>query len=184
MRQSMFAQADSVQHKKYQVKIKFNSTPLYPKSKPPYIGELFETTDSTLILRMKYSSNELTLEETSDYRFPNIPVSSISVIKLYKKGNAGKGILIGFLSGFAAGIILDLITYKSCDELYPNGGNHCIEIYSRGESLMISGMLLAIPGAIIGAIAGTAKIVYPIGGKQENYIRHRKQLIEYSIMNK
>ena len=93
-------------------------------------GELIAVKKNSLLLLMKF-----VVDITVD-------IKDIKVIKIVKKSQAGKGVLYGWSAGGLIGVI-----YGSVIE--PPYGN-------KAGVILFSGILFAIPGALIGISIGTA----------------------------
>jgi hypothetical protein len=116
-------------------------------------GELIAVKDDSLLLKEQESGADVT-----------VGISDISVIKIVKGAKSSKGALAGGLIGAGIGIA---ILHVSDAELAsdPEGG--------IGANLMV-GLLGAIPGALLGALAGPALISdkkYQIEGVTERQIQ-------------
>ena len=126
-------------------------------------GYLFDTKDS-LITILKYSA-------VGGYQ--NIAVSNIDEIKLRRKGVITKSALYGTLAGISIGVI---IGYASGDF---DAGIFSISAHEKATYL---GILLSLPGAIIGSIVGRRmNVKIPIRGNQKTYDAQREKLKRYQM---
>jgi hypothetical protein len=107
--------------------------------------------------------------EYADYDNPirEVMVSNIDLIEVRKKNRVGKIAIIGAVGGFAIGSIIGLA----------KGGD---SNYSVEQKALLGGISLAIPGALVGMLVGSVKIVIPVEGKLFNYKKHKQQLQTYS----
>jgi hypothetical protein len=108
----------------------------------------------------------------SNFETSKIMVSNIKQIEFRRKEKIGRSILIGTVSGFALGGIIGLAT---------GADSNTWPYFTTEEQTLIAGTLLAIPGAIVGAVVGTMKIKVPISGNQDNYIKQKEKLKTYII---
>ena len=85
----------------------------------------------------------------------------------------GKGLLIGGANGLVLGGAIGLLS----------GDDNPTDLLSATaeEKAIAYGILLFIPGSIIGYIAGNAKLQMSINGNYENYLKREAQLIKFSI---
>ena len=111
----------------------------------------------------------------SDQEFTMIKATQIDMVKIRRKGSIGKGVAIGALSGFAAGVILGLI--EGDDQ--PSGSWDVINYTAEAKAIMY-GTTFLIPGAIIGAVVGSIKIKIPIKGNTDTFNKNKQRLKKYS----
>lgn len=101
---------------------------------------------------------------------------AIAQVILKRKGNVGKGILLGTLSGAAIGAIIGLVTYQEPD--CGPGTWFCLD-FGPGFSALGGGIIGAFGGGLIGGIAGaSAKKTFSIGGKKEKYDAMKMSVLE------
>jgi len=93
-------------------------------------------------------------------------------LKFRKKNAIGKGIGYGALLGFGFGAIIGLTSAKD---------NNVWEL-SAGERAVVLGIPMMIPGAILGALIGSAKVKIPINGKMDHYEKQRIKINKYSLV--
>jgi hypothetical protein len=138
-------------------------------------GELFKT-DDTSITMMKVTRNYKSYNKT-DFELMPISVSSLEYLEFKKKGDTGKGIVIGGLSGLLIG---GLIGFASGDD--EQGGWENMFAMTAGEKAVVGGILGIIPGALIGLAVGSSKNIFiGIHGNNEKYNSSRKRMDKFSI---
>ena len=118
--------------------------------------------DSTSIIKGYLSEVEDSLIVVSNfynYEKQNIYYYDIKEIKFRKKGKVGKGFLYGALTGFAVGAIAGFADGDDRGDF---------EFFTAEEKAILGGIVLAIPGALIGGVIGAAKIKIPINGDVMN----------------
>ena len=141
----------------------------------------FHHIDST---GLYFSQSAMDLRDASTLR--HVPLRKINALGLRKKGAAGKGILIGSLTGMAAGFI--------CGQLI--GGQKTqrrvakFEFYNRTYSWTYSTTtgvkrgVFIVPGAIVGGILGGSlgglRKQFILGGKKNNLQRQENKLKKYT----
>jgi hypothetical protein len=134
-------------------------------------GVLYDVKDSTILIS---TSLELADYNTKNIKPTEIPVRSIEKIKIRRRNNIGRNAGLGAVGGLLAGGLLGLIG-SGTDE--PGG----IISFSKGETILITGAIFAVPMGIIGAIVGSSKQKIIINGNIEDYNKIKYQLKEYSI---
>ena len=141
---------------------------VYSKSNTTFMGSLYQTGDSSIVVaatKKQFYSNTTALEQ--------FPVNQINELKIRKRGQVGKGALIGVGSGILLGALVGRLSYTPCD--------NCFLDFGPGFSTM-GGAILGIPvGALVGIAAGSVRSSYPISGKQSNYASQREKLKQFSI---
>ena len=162
---SIFAQDTSVIQKPYRTWFSLNNQPTKAK------GVLFEIQDSTISVAKIDMIKHYPVEEIEA---ANYNVSNIEIIKVRKNNNIGKGILIGTITGIAAGSIIGLISGDDPPDTFL--------ALTAGEKALILGTPLAFGGAAIGGFVGAIKISIPINGSPDLFNQNKKDLINYSLM--
>ena len=125
-------------------------------------GFLYAVNDSSIVVS---SSSELLADQYSASLNNTIAVANIKKIRLRKKGNVGKGYIIGTSIGIVAGILL-----------------------ASGEddgftTLAAAGMLGIVGSAVgtgVGSISGTKR--YTIDGNQETFLISQQELKTLSLV--
>jgi hypothetical protein len=142
----------------YRVWISLLNEPFYVQ------GTLYQLKDSSLFV-----SDYVMPIEYAEYDNPirEVMVSNIDIIELRKKNRVGKITILGAVGGFAIGSIFGLAKGSDAN-------------YSAGQKALLGGISLAIPGALVGMLVGSVKIVIPVEGKLFNYKIHKQQLQTYS----
>jgi hypothetical protein len=127
-------------------------------------GTLYQLKDTSLFV-----ADYVMPIEYAEYDNPTreIMVSNIDIIEVRKKNRVGKIAVLGAVGGFAIGSIIGLA--KGSDSNY-----------SAEQKALLGGISLAIPGALVGMLVGSVKIVIPIEGKLFNYKQKKQQLQTYS----
>ena len=138
-------------------------------------GELYEIRDSSIVVinQGNYNFDPPVKSDTL-----KIDIKSVDAVKIRKKGNVGKGILIGALSGLVAGGVVDLIYYASWKSYVPpratNIGDGIANAMAKDPRIFsiaagIIGIAFVGTGISIGAAVGSARISFPIKGNQEQF---------------
>ncbi len=162
---SLRAQTDSAVEKKQKIFIA-SITTMDGKS---FKGPLSAVTDTQVIL--KTNANPL-----------SVPAENLKAITLKRKNSVGRGALIGFGIGAAAGIIIGLASGDDPVMSYPNPNEDPFGIgtavvamnnafaMTAGQKAIAGGLGLGATGAIVGTIIGAvAKKKFTIGGKKEKF---------------
>ena len=110
----------------------------------------------------------------SQQKLEDIAISNMKQINFRKKNAIGKSMGYGALIGFGLGAVIGL---ASGDD---KGG---FISFTAEEKALAAGIFLTIPGAIIGALVGSAKVKIPINGKMDQYERQRMKIQKYSLMD-
>lgn len=127
-------------------------------------GDLIELKDSTIIFR-----NDNRREVLQEVR-----ISDIQYIKVARKKNLGKGILIGAATGLVVGGLIG--------SAIPNRNSTTIPGQIDKSSNSAGAITLCtILGTVIGAIAGSAKKTLPIYGNMYWYQKYKQNLDKYSV---
>lgn len=130
-------------------------------------------TNDTKAIGILYSADKngiLIMRE--DLTQANIDSKTIEVIKLRRKGSVGRGVWIGALSGATAGAVTG---YASGDD-EPGWFSATAEEKALGH-----GLLLAFPGAGVGAIFGSGKTTFLINGDDDTYLAKLAEIKKYSL---
>lgn len=132
-------------------------------------GSLSAVNDTQLILK------------TNDHQL-HVPAETVKSFTLKRKHSVGRGALIGFGIGAAAGIIIGLASGDDPVMTYPNPNEDPLGLgtmmvamnnafaMTAGEKAIAGGLGLGATGAIVGTIIGAvAKKKFIIGGKKERF---------------
>ena len=127
-------------------------------------GVLYELKDSSLLM-----SNYKTY---ADFIIDNNPIielkiSNIELIEARKRNSIGMGIFLGAVSGFTVGGLIGLTRGDDAE-------------HTTGQKALIGGAGLAIPGALVGLLVGSVKVVIPLDGSFLKYKEQRQKLQQYS----
>ena len=140
-----------------------------PMDKSPKLkGYLTGLEDSLITVSKHLNKLELTRNNQS------INIQNIETIKFRRKGRIGRGILVGALTGFTIGGILGL---SSEDD------RRGIVSFTKEQKALMGGVVLSVPGAIIGAIIGSLKVKIPINGNRTTFKNRKKDLRNFMITN-
>jgi len=146
-------------------------------------GCLQAIADSIISLSDKKSL--LRFYRDDDHGSSSFNVASLDRVQLHRKGSVGRGIWGGALIGFATGFIAGIVQGNDEDKTVqiPNifGGGYDTYVV-KGTTASQKGMLLGatgiLGGVIIGAIIGAASHnKFIIRGKKENYEKMRKKMM-------
>lgn len=98
-----------------------------------------------------------------------IPIQEITNVKIRNKKSVKKGAFLGGSIGFGAVTLLSISSYDSSTDMI-----------SLNFLIVLGGALVAIPGAIIGAIFGSKKTKIDVSG---NIDKFRKGLNDFITIN-
>jgi len=125
-------------------------------------GFLAGLTDSTLLYAPDFKS--LWLDTLTHPFYP----TEITGVQLRRRGSAGKGVLLGLLTGFVVGTTTGIISTSNCDQSIPF--NFCGLDLPLG---IISGSLLGIiPGQLIGGL----RFNFSIGQQRDVFKLKRRRM--------
>jgi hypothetical protein len=137
-------------------------------------GVLFEIMDSSVVV-----SNSLNKTDyyQGKYDVSKVDIRNIDVVKMRKKNNIGKGILIGGVSGATVGGIIGVIGWKrSHNNAWQEAGN------AINNGLIVTvGILTTITGFFIGAVIGSARTKIQVHGSQKQFEENKSLLNDYSV---
>jgi hypothetical protein len=145
------------------------------KSKPfKTKGALYETKDSSILV-----SNSLAKKDYSNHKFETLKlhIKDIETIKIRKKDNIDRGILLGALTGLIVGSMLAVV---NADPPCPQSSLFCFRFTAK-ELAVLYGVPLSLGGAAIGGILGSVKLNFPINGSMEKYNKNKEKLNKYSL---
>lgn len=131
-------------------------------------GYLYALEDSMLALAV----GSMPATPLTDMR--TIPIREVDQMKFQKAGSSGQGAAIGAAAGFGLGFIIGFASSSPSEGLV---------IVKPEVAALATGAIMAIPGAVIGALAGGTKITIPIGGDPLRYGRQKKELEKYLLKN-
>ena len=110
-------------------------------------------------------------KKPEQYQLVNYSIHDIQTLALRKKGNIGKGFVIGSIVGAIWGLFYSCKTYNPSLD------------WSKTEDKIFCGFKYGIIGGAIGGIIASYKVVIPINGSKDNYLSHRRWLKRYSMEN-
>ncbi|HEY0680290.1 MAG TPA: glycine zipper family protein [Chitinophagaceae bacterium] len=159
--QAIFSQ-DTLLRKNYIVKTK-----LLKINDSVYNVYLADINDTALLLsRTPVSFRSYISENPYSVNF-----DQIRDVTLSRKGNAGRGILIGVITGAVVGGIIGAITYQGCD--------NCFLDFGIGFDITIGAFLGSIGGGLTGLIIGSSKKrQFSVGGGRDNFNRMRLSVLD------
>ncbi len=133
-------------------------------------GRLFAITDSSVLITKKAVAlkfSDVDLKEGKIFSF-----TEIEKLQLQRKGNVGRGVLIGSLTG---GLLIGIAAAISTSSTSANTGFR----YSTGGVEVVGGVFIgAVGGALIGAIIGAlSHKTFFIRGKKERFDKMRTKMI-------
>jgi len=111
------------------------------------------------------------LSKNNSFDFNDLTIiraQDIQLIKIRRKGKIGNSILIGGLSGAGLSILLGATTNDT-------------GFFTKGEVMVLSGILFVPLGVGIGALAGTKKESFNIGGNLKAYQLELKKIQSYAL---
>lgn len=124
-------------------------------------GRFLEIEDSKLLFYKKSAKSAIHLN-----------ISDIEHIKFRKNGRIGRGVFTGAMMGISTGAILG---YLSGDDKCE--GLICIN-FTKEEKAVLGGLIMSVPGAIIGGLLGALKVKIPIGS---GYDKDLAKLKKYQL---
>jgi hypothetical protein len=127
-------------------------------------GTLYELRDSTLLVSHYKTFSEFIVDDSPTIE---LHINNIDLIETRKRNRIGMGILIGAVSGFTVGGLIGLTRAADAEQ-------------TTGQKALIGGASLAIPGALVGLLVGSVKVVIPIEGSILKYKDQRLKLQKYS----
>lgn len=107
------------------------------------------------------------------------PVQDIEYLQFRRKGGGGIGAVVGALVGFGTGYMIASNQVKDAE--LENA--QWLEDLVKDTAKLGTGVLVAIPGAVIGAVIGGTRITIPINGNQRQYESQLKKLEKYRVSN-
>jgi len=134
-------------------------------------GDIIDIEDSFLVVNKSYIKNKEKLL-MDNFQLMKIPSIRIDEVSAWKKGSAGRGLLIGSLTGAFVGSLVALATYKE-----PPDGSWIV--ISKGETILGGTIFGFVSGGLIGLVIGSIRIKIPINGKQDKFDSARKQYQSY-----
>jgi hypothetical protein len=132
-------------------------------------GVLYEVNDSSVFV-----SNSLLKKDYSigKYNVTKISFSNIDLVKTRMKNSVRRGALIGFVTGFAVGGLIGLISGDDSPGILS---------FSAKEKALLYGIPLAVGGTGVGELIGSIKIKIPINGSMDKFNRNKSRLKKYTI---
>jgi hypothetical protein len=131
-------------------------------------GYIQSVADSGINFTVSGKRNSFVIREESKMY---INAVAIDKLKIRREGAVGRGMLIGAGVGFVVG---GLLGYA----YIPNYGIFITP--PRGENALAGACIWAIPGSIIGALAGTFRVTIPIHKNQELYKSQKGWISSYT----
>ena len=119
-------------------------------------GILYQLKDSSILI------TDIITKESQE-----IEIKDIQKIKIRRKNGAGRGAIIGTVSGLVAGGLIGLAEGDG--------------FFSKEETALLSGVFFSGVGAGAGALIGTIKKKFDINGSIDNYNKNKEKLREYTI---
>jgi hypothetical protein len=127
-------------------------------------GYLYAVNDSSIVVS---SSSELLADEYSASLNNTIAVANIKKIRLRKKGNVGKGYIIGTSIGIVTGIILGATASEG-------------DGFSTLAAAGMMGIVGSVIGTGVGSISGAKR--YNIDGNQDTFLISQQELKTLSLV--
>lgn len=147
----------------------------------PVMGYLAELQDSTI-----WISPEIYVRSSAYWK---LPAADIESLKFRRKGSVGRGLLIGGLSGLAAGAIIGLASGSDdkdeCNYVTIAGSPVCFSRINPGlsasEKAVVYGLGTGTVGMLVGVIIGASRITIPLNGNVRTYRNQKERLRKYQI---
>ena len=117
-------------------------------------------TDGTKMTGVLYSANEEGILLRGDNLNDPIAPTSITAIKIRRKGKVGKGALYGAAGGAVVGFTIGILSGDDDPGWFSS---------TKEEKAGIGALFLTPIGAVIGGLVGTKRITIPIDGSTETY---------------
>jgi hypothetical protein len=134
--------------------------------------------DETKVRGILYAASEdglIVLDKDLADSLVTVDATTIVMIKVRKKGNVGKGVLIGTAGGAALGAILGLAGGGDEDDCY-------IWCFTAEEYALMGAVTLALPGAGVGALIGSSRKKFGINQNLDTYGYHLPELQGYALL--
>jgi len=138
-------------------------------------GILFSLSDTSITISNANSKKSLFSE---NHNLFNIPIVNIESLTASRKGSVLIGALIGAAAGFALGCLLMEASNNEAGSSSDSGWG-----ISLTFAPWMGGVVMAIPGAIIGTIVGAIHVSLPtnINGDIIKYNKHKAKLKKYAF---
>ncbi|MBC2837810.1 hypothetical protein [Robiginitalea sp. SC105] len=136
-----------------------------------------KTITGTKVKGILYSADQsglLLVDKNLMDTIASLEITNIDVLKVRKKGNIGRGAWIGAASGALMGAVLG---YAEGDAP-PDCWLFC---QTAEEKALMVGIVLTVPGTGIGALIGTGRKKYLIGGAADSYLPILPELQGYAL---
>ena len=125
-------------------------------------GFLYAVNDSSIVVS---ASSDLVTDQYTASLNNSLAIANIKKIRLRKKGNIGKGYIIGTSIGIVAGILL------------ASGEGDGFTTFAAAGMMGIVG---SVVGTGVGGLSGTKR--YTIDGNQEKFLKYRQELKTLSLV--
>lgn len=125
-------------------------------------GFLYAVNDSSIVVS---ASSDLVTDQYTASLNNSIAIANIKKIRLRKKGNVGRGYIIGTSIGIVTGILL------------ASGEGDGFTTFAVAGMMGIVG---SVVGTGVGSLSGTKR--YTIDGNQENFLTYRQELKTLSLV--
>lgn len=140
-------------------------------------GVLYELQDSAIKVSDSYDVMDYL---AGNFTVTEYPVKNIEDISIRRKNNPGRGLLIGWGTGFVFGFTVGMLSLED-DPPCGQWDFFCTK-YTKEDKALGAAFLSSVAGMGIGAIAGSIKMIYPINGNLEDYFINKYELEKYSIL--
>ena len=157
--------------------IKLYNTWVYLSNEPYLVdGYFYAMKDSSILISDSNSKRDYF---RSNFNTVELQIKDIKTIKTRRKGNKGRGVLIGALTGLAIGVI----TGFAVGDDPPCTGYYfiCSPVSAETKAFLLGSTFAAV-GAGLGALMGSMKVTIPLNGNTKNYHRHHSELKRYAII--
>lgn len=156
----------------------FAFSPSHAQKVKTYKARVILTND-TRVKGVLYAANEEGLVLLDKNLLDTVKVIdpvTIEMIKVRKKGRVGNSTLIGAASGMALGAIIGFASGDDPDDCW-------ILCYTAEEKALLTGTVLAVPGAGVGALIGTESKKFRVNGDIDLYQTYLPELRRYALQS-
>ncbi len=140
-------------------------------------GVLYEMQDSAIIVSDSYNVIDYL---AGNFTVTEYPVKNIEDISIRRKNNPGRGLLIGWGTGFVFGFTVGMLSLED-DPPCGQWDFFCTK-YTKEDKALGAAFLSSLAGMGFGALVGSQKTIYLINGSLEEYSANKGELENYSFL--